>query len=126
MARNKVGKSLPYDREHEIKKLSLFITVVSRGQGGAIIKICERMGASVQFVHNGQGTAQREILDILGISDNSKEVIFSLIKKDNILDLKRELEAFFMAAKKNQGIAFSIPLTTVAGVRVYEFLTNSL
>lgn len=120
-----LSKSKAFDQENEIKKLSLFVTVVNNGQASAIIRLFQQIGCSVSFVYSGQGTAQREILSILGIADNKKEVVCSLVKQELIPDIKREVEAFFLAARRNRGIGFSIPLTTVAGVRVYQFLTNS-
>lgn len=110
----------------EVKKLSMFITIVNRGQGNFVIKILEAEGSNAQFVQHGVGTAQKEIRDILGIEDNSKEVIISLIRNDKIENVKRELEAFFRINKRNRGIGFSIPMTSLIGMKVYQFLTDTL
>ena len=110
----------------EVKKLSMFITIVNRGQGNFVIKIFEAEGSNAQFVQHGVGTAQKEIRDILGIEDNSKEVIISLIRNDKIENVKRELEAFFRINKRNRGIGFSIPMTSLIGMKVYQFLTDTL
>ncbi len=113
-----------YEKTNEIKKLSLFISIVPQGQANAIIKIFEAQEVGAQFVQIGEGTAQKEIRDILGIEDNAKEVVFSIIKDENIPNAKKELEAFFMASKRNKGVAFSIPFTSMIGVNLYEFLIN--
>ena len=122
----KAVKSKYYDRMNELKPLVVLVTIVNRGQGNAILKICESNGASMQFVENGQGTAQKSILQILGINDNSKDVVFSIIRQEAIPELKQEIEAFFLASRRNKGIAFTIKLTTVAGVRVYQYLADAL
>ena len=80
----------------------------------------------MQFIEVGNGTANKNVLDILGIEDNAKEIIFALIKTELVKDARKELEAFFMASKKNKGIGFAIDLTSIIGVKLYRFLTNSL
>ena len=108
------------------KKLSMFITIVNRGQGNFVLKLFESEGANAQFVQYGEGTAQKEIRDILGIEDNSKEIIISLISQDKIDSAKRELEAFFKVSKRNRGIGFSIPMTSLIGMKFYQFLIDTL
>lgn len=110
----------------DIKKLSMFITIVNRGQGNFVLKLFESEGANAQFVQYGEGTAQKEIRDILGIEDNSKEIIISLISQDKIDSAKRELEAFFKVSKRNRGIGFSIPMTSLIGMKFYQFLIDTL
>ena len=108
------------------KKLSLFVTIVGKGQAIPITRIFERGGSSAQFIQRGEGTAQKEIYDILGVVDTDKDIVFSFISQDKIPDIKNELNAFFMANKKNRGIGFSIPLSSIIGVRVYQFLANTV
>ena len=104
----------------------MFITIVNRGQGNFVLKLFESEGANAQFVQYGEGTAQKEIRDILGIEDNSKEIIISLISQDKIDSAKRELEAFFKVSKRNRGIGFSIPMTSLIGMTFYQFLVDTL
>ena len=113
-----------YETREDIKKLSLYITIVDKGNSTAIVKLFERIGVSAQFIEMGQGTAIKEIREILGIEDNTKEVIYSFIKQESVNEATKELEAFFMISKRNRGIGFSVPLTSIIGVRVFEFLSN--
>lgn len=110
----------------DIKKLSMFVTIVNRGQGNYVLKLFESEGANAQFVQHGEGTAQKEIRDILGIEDNTKEIILSLISQDKIESAKKELEAFFKVSKRNRGIGFSIPMTSLIGMKLYQFLVDTL
>ena len=121
-----VKQSESFEKTNDIKKLSLYVTIVNKGQANAVISLFQKMGGSLQFVQVGNGTANKNVLDILGIEDNAKEVVFCVIKKDLVNDAKRELEAFFVASKKNKGIGFAIDLTTLIGVKLYRFLTNTL
>ena len=108
------------------KKLSLFVTIVSEGLAPIVIRLFERGGSSAQFVQRGEGTAQKEIYDILGIENNGKDIIFSFLSEDKIDDMKKELAAFFAANRRNKGIGMVIPLSGIIGVRVYQFLANTV
>ena len=122
----KSNKTQQPQNNSEQKKLSMFVTIVNKGQGNFILKLFESEGANVQFVQHGEGTAQKEIRDILGIEDKSKEIIISLIPNDNISSARKELEAFFKVSKRNRGIGFSIPMTSIIGMRIYQFLCDSI
>ena len=104
----------------------MFVTIVNKGQGNFVLKLFESEGANAQFIQHGEGTAQKEIRDILGIEDNSKEIIISLIQNDKIPSASKELEAFFKISKKNRGIGFAIPMTSIIGMRIYQFLSDSI
>ena len=112
--------------ETNLKKISMFITVVNRGQGNYVLKIFEQEGANAQFVQLGEGTAQKEVRDILGLEDNEKKIIISLITNERIESVKSELEAFFKINKRNRGIGFSIPMTSLIGMKVYQFLIDRI
>lgn len=125
--RNKIDNNSKRKKKAiDTKKLLLFITIVNRGQGNFVLKLFESEGANAQFVQYGEGTAQKEIRDILGIEDNSKEVIISIISEDKIESAKKELEAFFKIRKRNRGIGFSIPMTSLIGMKLYQFLVDTL
>ena len=115
-----------FEKTNEIKKLCLYVTIVNKGQANAVTSLFQRMGSALQYVEVGTGTANKNVLDILGIEDNAKEIVFALIKEELVKDASRELQAFFMASKKNKGIGFKVDLTSMIGVKLYRFLTNSL
>ena len=122
----KSNKTQQPQNNSEQKKLSMFVTIVNKGQGNFVLKLFESEGANAQFVQHGEGTAQKEIRDILGIEDKSKEIIISLIPNDKIASARKELEAFFKVSKRNRGIGFSIPMTSIIGMRIYQFLCDSI
>ena len=115
-----------FEKTNDIKKLCLYVTIVNKGQANAVTSLFQRIGSSMQYIEVGNGTANRNVLDILGIEDNAKEIVFALIKEELVKDATKELEAFFMASKKNKGIGFKVDLTSMIGVKLYRFLTNSL
>ena len=121
---NKTEQS--FEKTNEIKKLCLYVTIVNKGQANAVTSLFQRMGSALQYVEVGNGTANKNVLDILGIEDNAKEIVFAVIKEELVKDAARELQAFFMANKKNKGIGFKVDLTSMIGVKLYRFLTDSL
>ena len=106
------------------KKLLLFITIVSSGHGSQIIKLFEKIGVSAQFVESGEGTATKEINNLLGIEEVDKDVVFSFVSKDKIPLAREKLSEYFSSNKRNRGIGMAIQLSSIIGVRVYQFLAN--
>jgi hypothetical protein len=120
------NKKVPVEKKIDIKKLSLFITIVNQGQADAIAQIFKREGVAAQFISSGTGTAQKEVLDILGIENNNKEIVMSLIKEESIPEIKKELSAYFIISKRNNGVGFSVPMSSIIGLKIYQFLTNTI
>ena len=117
----------PFEKRDDLKKIVLYTIIVNYGQGDNIVRILKNNhNSSAQFVSVGEGTATKQILDILSIEDNRKEIVYSLVREDAIPDIKRELEAYFAASKRNAGIAYTLDLNAVVGVKVYKFLTQTV
>ncbi len=111
---------------NETAKLKLFVTIVNKGLADPVAKLFQSAGSSAQFIERGNGTASKEIRDILGIEDTSKDIIFAIITEERAQEVKPDLQAFFKANKYNKGIGFIIPMTSLIGVKLYQFLTDSL
>ncbi len=126
LKKKKIETPQPIESREDLVKPYVYVTIVDEGVGQSIIKLCQSLKVSAQFLQKGQGTANKQIRDILGIEDNKKEIIFSLVREDLIPDLKKELEAFFLSSKKNKGIGFSIKMDSLIGVRLYHFLTHTV
>ena len=116
----------PFEKRPGLKKLCFYIIVVNFGQGANIIRLLKNNHSSAQFTQIGEGTASKQIRTILAIEENRKEIIYSLVREDFVPDIKRELEAYFAASKKNAGVAFTIDLDSIVGVKIYKFLTQTV
>ena len=71
------------------------------------------------------GTANEKMLSLLGLSDSEKAVIFSIIQEDKIPKAVRILDEKFKTIQGGNGIAFTIPLTSVIGKLIFGFLSNN-
>ena len=66
------------------KKLKLLITVVNRKKADYYVDLLQDFEANMQLVTYGRGTANSEMLNMLGLADAEKAVIFSIVKDENI------------------------------------------
>ncbi len=125
--KEEVGEERPaFETREDIQKLVLYTIIVPRGQGENIIRIFKANKSSVQFLMYGDGTATSAIREILGTEDNKKEIIYSIVREDAVLDLKKDIDVYFVASKKNKGIAYTIALTSIVGVKMYKFLSQTI
>ena len=110
--------------ESAIKKLKLLITVVDRVKGEFYLDVLSQFDANCQMVVHGLGTASSEIVDMLGLNIH-KAVILSVIREDAVEAAISCLEDKFETIKNGKGIAFAVPLSSVIGVNMYQFLSNN-
>ena len=107
-----------------IKKLKLLVTVVDKSKGEFYLDTISQFEVNCQMVLSGQGTARSEIIDMLGLN-LQKAVIVSLVREDQMEAVLQCLEDKFATIKKGKGIAFAVPLSSVIGVNLYQFLSNN-
>ena len=110
--------------ESAIKKLKLLFTVVDRNKGEFYLDVLSQYEVNFQTVVNGTGTARSEILDMLGLNNN-KAVIISVIREDLTDTIMKVLEDKFQTIRNGKGIAFAVPLSSVIGVNLYQFLSDN-
>ena len=110
--------------ESAIKKLKLLITVVDRSKAEFYLDVLSQYEVNCQMVLSGHGTATSEIVDMLGLN-LTKAVILSVIREDRTEEIMKVLETKFETIKNGKGIAFAVPLTSVIGVNLYQFLSNN-
>lgn len=125
--RKKVKKEAKVEeKQSELAKLSFYVVILNEGFAGNVVKLLTNLGVSAAFIQKGRGTATRQIREILGVEDNKKEIIYSVVRNDKIEDISREIRAFFASSKKIRGISFSTPLTGIISMRMYSFLADNL
>lgn len=108
----------------DIKKLKLLVTIVDRSKALFYLDILEQFEINMQMVVYGKGTAGSEMLNYLGLAESEKVVIFSFVREDNIKKVLETLTEKFEKVKNGKGIAYTIPLKSIIGVSIYQFLSN--
>ena len=110
--------------ETAIKKLKLLFTVVDRNKTEFYLDVLSQFEVNFQMVTGGLGTAQSELISMLGLNVH-KSVIVSVIREDLTGQIIDCLEEKFATIKNGKGIAFAVPLSSVIGVNLYQFLSNN-
>ena len=110
--------------ESAIKKLKLLITVVDRPKGEFYLDVISQFEVNSQLVVDGLGTANSDLIELLGLNIH-KAVILSIAREDQVTPIMDCLEEKFATIKKGKGISFAVPLSSVIGVNMYQYLSNN-
>ncbi|MDE7079466.1 MAG: hypothetical protein K2O95_05065 [Clostridia bacterium] len=106
-------------------RLKLLITIVARKKAEYFIDLIQSFEVNMQMVVLAEGTANANILGLLGLSDSDKAVIFGVIQESKVPDAMSTLERKFQTIRDGTGVAFTMPLTSVIGTLIYGFLSNN-
>lgn len=107
------------------KKLKLLITVVNKNKAEFYMDYLQEFEINMQMSMRAGGTADSDLLHYLGLEDSEKRVLFSLVREDMAPAALRGLEEKFETVRDGKGIAYTVPLSSVAGAAIYQFLTNN-
>ena len=107
-----------------VKKLKLIITVVDRPKGEFYMDFIVGFEVNFQMIMAGQGTASSELVDRLGLNPE-KSVILSVAREDKVPEIMNTLEQKFETVRNGKGVAFAIPLSSIIGVNLYQFMSNN-
>lgn len=105
--------------------LELLVTIVNRKKAEYFNDLIQSLEVNLQATVFGRGTADAKMLDILGLTDSEKAVIFSVIQENKIKDALNLLDEKFRTIKDGKGVAFTLPLTSVIGTLIFRFLSNN-
>ena len=118
-------KRFPQTENVAPKKLKLLITVVDKNKAEFYMDYLQEFEINMQMSMRARGTADSDLLHYLGLEDNEKRVLFSLVREDMAPAAMRGLEEKFATVRDGKGIAYTVPLSSVAGAAIYQFLTNN-
>ncbi len=107
------------------EKLMLLVTIVGRGKADYYMDLIQSFEVNMQLSVLGEGTANAEILQYLGLASSEKTVIFSVIREGLCDTAMDTIEEKFKTIKNGKGIALAVPLSSVIGATLYGFLANN-
>ena len=110
--------------ESAIKKLKLLFTVVDRAKAEFYLDVISQFNVNCQLAMPGMGTAASELVALLGLNLH-KAVVVSVVREDLVEEIMNTLEDKFSTIKNGKGIAFAVPLSSVIGVNMYQFLSDN-
>ena len=113
------------DKNYSDRGLFLLVTVVNRSKADFYMDVIQSFEANFQTAFLAEGTARPENMSKLDYTDSEKVVITSVIREDKTKDALRVLDSKFKTVRNGNGIAFTIPFSSVIGLSVFEFLSNT-
>lgn len=91
----------------------LITVIVPKNQGDFIAEAAREAGAAGATILLGRGTAKNNILQMLGLGDSEKDIVFIADAENNCDNLYNAIVQAVPPEKKHFGIAFSIKLDEV-------------
>ena len=110
--------------ESAIKKLKLLFTIVDRPKCEFYLDVISQFDVNFQMATGGLGTAASELVELLGLEPH-KVVILSVVREDVVDAVMNCLEDKFRTIRNGKGICFAVPLSSVIGVNLYQFLSDN-
>lgn len=107
------------------KKLKLLVTIVNKNKAEFYMDLLQSFEVNMQMRLRAKGTAGSEMLHYMGMEESEKRVILSIIREDRAEAALKTLEEKFTTVRGGKGIAYTVPLSSVAGVAIYQFLSNN-
>lgn len=105
-------------------KLKLLVTIIDRKMGKKLVE----MYKSEMLIHNmllmGRGTAESDLLDLLGLGETEKYVILTPITDKKLPQVLKRIKEEMKIEKAGHGIAFTVPVASVGGVKTFEYMSG--
>ena len=108
------------------QRMDLVFTIVSRGKGETVLDIFREYKILQNIICHGHGTAPSSILEMLGLGATDKDIVLSFVKAEHSKKILSDLSKKLEFSKPGHGIAFTVPLESIAGIMSFKFLTADL
>ena len=102
----------------ENKRYKLLTTIVARGKGDKVVAMLNKKEIMFNLIILGEGTADSDILDYLGIGEIDKDVVLSIVAEEKIEEVLKELRENMNFSLPGKGIAFVLNVSNVVGLGV--------
>lgn len=106
------------------KQLYILITIINRNKSDFFLSLFDGYNIRLSTVMYARGTAPSQILERLGVTSDDKAVILSLVDEDTKKEVLIYLEDKHFKSRGCKGISFTVPLSSIIGVSLYQHLSN--
>ena len=93
--------------------MRLMVAIVDREKGKTVTNVLRDEHERFHFACSAMGTASSEILDLLGLGEEEKTVVFCISLHYRVANLMDVLSDKLRLKEPGHGIAFSVPLSGV-------------
>ena len=115
------NNNLPYEKQEKLTSLILYVIIVNRGQGHYYL---DKLGVSFSSLIYGYSKPPEEIVALFGNLETKKDLVFTIFRKELLPHIRDLIQRRFIISKQAKGVAFGIPIDSVAGVIIYKFLAD--
>lgn len=102
------------------------MTVTGRDHLADFITLYREKGTDLHEIVLGHGTANAQMLKLLALDETEKAFCFSVVTGTKWKELKKAMSLRLRIEAPGIGIAFIVPLSSVAGKRELMFLTDGM
>ena len=108
-----------------MSKLYMMVAITNRAMKHKFQEFYKENDHMVVFGTLGRGTANSAVLDYFGLEASEKMISFSIVTEEMWRKLKRGLIINMQIDVPGTGIAFIIPLSSVGGKKVLQYLIKN-
>ena len=105
-----------------MNRLKLLVVIVDRNKVDKVAETVSKFGAAFCHICYGKGTAKNDLLNILGLGETQKGVLFASVDENGIEKIHSVLKNEYDFEKPGSGISFTIPMTSVGGPATLKIL----
>lgn len=113
-----------YTKNLAPEKLELLIAIVNAPKVRYYTNLIQSSEANMQMIVQASGTSDKAIMNYLGLNQDARQAIFSVVRQSKSKDLLELLDENFSTIKGGGGIAVTVPMSSIIGTLVYGFLSN--
>ncbi len=107
-----------------MNNIQLLITIISRKDTEDFISFYEKYNVGIIYSTPCVGTAHKKTLDLLGIEQTDKTLLFSVLASEDIKMLSRKLSSEMDIDLPGRGIAISLPVSSIGGGKAMDYFLN--
>ncbi|MDO5436136.1 MAG: P-II family nitrogen regulator [Clostridia bacterium] len=104
--------------------LYLMMTVTGRDRIADFITLYNEKNLDTHLVALGHGTASEQMLKLLAMDETEKAFCFTIVTGSKWTELKKAMQKQLWIEMPGVGIAFIVPLSSIAGKRELIYLTD--
>ena len=107
-----------------MEAIKMVILILPRGRAEQVTEICLKHNVAFHLSLIGQGTAPREIMDMLGLVQTDRDVVLACIPASAKDAFVQELTVELELEAPGQGVLMCIPLSSVAQAETLQLLSG--
>ena len=107
------------------ERVSFIMTTITHGKGDDVIEMLRDKGISYNMAAVGYTAIGLELADYFGLTEIKRDIIMSIVPERRVSETLTMLKFGFSLDEKRTGLAFAIPVSSVAGLRILQYISGA-